>query len=240
MLLLPRFLSRAGVASRKAAEEMVACGRVKLNGRLCRDVLAVVVPGRDRVLLDGVPVSLKASHTWIALNKPRGVLCTTSDPEGRPTVMQLVPTSIAGLAPVGRLDQDTGGLLLLTDDHALAATLLDPQSHVEKTYRVKVRGQPGPEPLRRLQTETLIQDGLQLGPLKLQVERLTPEGAWLEVRLSEGKNRQIRRRFEAEGHPVEVLVRLGFGPVQLGRLKPGEHRALGADEVHALSAPRSC
>lgn len=241
MLMLPRYLSRAGVASRAAAEEAVARGRVKLNGRVCRDVLAVVRPGRDQVLLDDQPVGLKAAHTWIALNKPRGVLSTTSDPEGRPTVMDLIqPRAVPGLAPVGRLDQDTGGLILLTDDHALAARLLDPGAHVEKTYRVKVRGHPSPDALARLQSETLVHDRLNLGPLKLEVERETPQGAWLSVRLAEGKNRQIRRRFEAEGHAVEVLVRLGFGPIALGELKPGQHRDLSAAELRALSAPRRC
>lgn len=241
MLMLPRYLSRAGVASRAAAEEAVARGRVKLNGRVCRDVLAVVYPGRDRVQLDEQPVTLKASHTWIALNKPRGVLATTSDPEGRPTVMELVqPRAVSGLAPVGRLDQDTGGLILLTDDHLLAARLLDPASHVEKRYRVKVNGHLTGEALARLQSETLVQEGLNLGPLKLEVERLTPASTWLSVALAEGKNRQIRRRFEAEGHAVEVLIRLAFGPVQLGALKPGEHRALSAEEIRSLSAPRSC
>ena len=241
MLMLPRYLSRAGVASRAAAEEAVARGRVKLNGRVCRDVLAVVHPGRDRVQLDEQPVTLKANHTWIALNKPRGVLATTADPEGRPTVMELVqPRAVKGLAPVGRLDQDTGGLILLTDDHLLAARLLDPASHVEKRYRVKVHGHPAAEALARLQSETLVQEGLNLGPLKLEVERITPASTWLSVALAEGKNRQIRRRFEAEGHAVEVLIRLAFGPVQLGALKPGEHRALSPEEIRALSAPRSC
>lgn len=237
MLLLPRYLSRAGVASRRVAEEAVACGRVTVGGRVCRDVLRVVVPGRDAVSLDGVPVLLHKEHRWLALNKPRGVLCTTRDPEGRPTVMELVGEQARdGLAPVGRLDQDSAGLLLLTDEHALAARLLDPGSHVDKVYRVKVSGHLDPEMLTRLAETTLETGGERLGPMAVVVERVGPRSTWLEVRLSEGRNRQIRRRMEAEGHPVELLIRTMFGPIALGDLAPGSCRALSADELRALRA----
>lgn len=237
MLLLPRYLSRAGVASRRAAEELVVAGRVTVNGRVCRDVLRVLQPGRDRVALDGAPVEPKREHLWLALNKPRGVLTTTHDPEGRRTVMALVQAFLRpGLAPVGRLDQDSAGLLLLTDDHALAARLLDPASHVEKTYRVKVRGHPDAATLARLAEEARVVDGERLGPMGVSVEREGPRSTWLEIRLSEGKNRQIRRRMEAEGHPVETLIRLRFGPVALGALAPGEARPLEPDELSRLRA----
>lgn len=233
MLMLPRLLSRARVASRREAEQAVVDGRVAVNGRVVRDVLYVVRP-QDRVSLDGKPVSDKSNDfVWIALNKPRGVLTTTHDPEGRPTVMSLVPPH-KGLAPVGRLDQDSAGLLLLTDDHLTASRLLDPARHVTKVYRVKVAGHPGEEALARLRTETLRQEGLELGPMGVEVERQGPASTWLRVTLSEGKNRQIRRRLEAEGHPVEVLVRVAFGPVELGALQPGAWRALEAAERRAL------
>ena len=236
MLLLPRYLSRAGVASRKQAEQAVFDGRVTVNGRVVRDVLATVSPGRDRVALDGAMVEEKSSFTWLAMNKPRGVLTTTSDPEGRPTVMGLLKTPPPGLAPVGRLDQDSGGLLLLTDEHALAAALLAPETHVLKVYRVKVRGQPSAEALARLGTETVEIEGLRLGPLQLEVDSTTSTSSWLTVRLAEGKNRQIRRRLEAEGHPVLVLVRTGFGPIALGDLPPGQVRALSPNERASLAS----
>ena len=236
MLLLPRYLSRAGVASRKQAEQAVFDGRVTVNGRVVRDVLATVSPGRDRVALDGAMVEEKSSFTWLAMNKPRGVLTTTSDPEGRPTVMGLLQTPPPGLAPVGRLDQDSGGLLLLTDEHALAAALLAPETHVLKVYRVKVRGQPSAEALARLGTETVEIEGLRLGPLQLEVDSTTSTSSWLTVRLAEGKNRQIRRRLEAEGHPVLVLVRTGFGPIALGDLPPGQVRALSPNERASLAS----
>lgn len=237
MLMLPRFLSRAGVASRRQAEEMVACGRVTVAGRVCRDVLRVVVPGRDAVALDGVLVSLKQEHRWLALNKPRGVLTTTRDPEGRPTVMDLLGAQAgAGLAPVGRLDQDSAGLLLFTDDHALAARLLDPACHVEKVYRVKVRGHLSPQTLSRLSREPLALGEDLLGPMGVAVEREAERSTWLEIRLSEGKNRQIRRRMEAEGHPVEVLIRTAFGPVTLGELAAGALRPLSAAERQRLTS----
>lgn len=235
MLLLPRLLSRARVASRREAEQAVVDGRVTVNGRVVRDVLHVVRPA-DRVVLDGTPVSLLSNNfVWILLNKPRGVLTTTHDPEGRPTVMSLVPPR-KGLAPVGRLDQDSAGLLLLTDDHLTASRLLDPARHVAKVYRVKVGGHPGPDALARLRAETLRQDGLDLGPMLVEIERQGPASTWLRVTLSEGKNRQIRRRLEAEGHPVEVLIRVAFGPIALGALPPGASRALEPAEVRLLSA----
>lgn len=236
MLLLPRYLSRAGVASRKQAEQAVFDGRVTVNGRVVRDVLATVSPGRDRVALDGAMVEEKSSFTWLAMNKPRGVLTTTSDPEGRPTVMGLLKTPPPGLAPVGRLDQDSGGLLLLTDEHALAAALLAPETHVLKVYRVKVRGHPSAEALARLGTETVEIEGLRLGPLQLEVDSTTNTSSWLTVRLAEGKNRQIRRRLEAEGHPVLVLVRTGFGPIALGDLPPGQVRPLSPNERASLAS----
>lgn len=241
MLLLPRLLSRARRASRREAEQAVVEGRVSVNGRICRDVLRVVKPS-DRVIFDGKPVIEESNDlVWIALNKPRGVLCTTHDPEGRPTVMALVPHR-KGLAPVGRLDQDSAGLLLLSDEHLLASTLLDPVHHVEKRYRVKVAGHPTDEVIQRLRTETLKLDELVLGPMHVEIERKGPRSTWLIIRLSEGKNRQIRRRLEAEGHAVELLIRTAFGPIALADLAPGQHRLLNAAEVAALrhfSARRS-
>lgn len=235
---LPRFLSKRGALSRAKAEVAILAGRVTLDGRVCRDPKRRVVEGESRVELDGrVVEQSNAQPTWLAMNKPRGVVTTTSDPNGRPTVMSLLPPGQpATLAPVGRLDADTGGLLLFTDDHVTAAALLDPEQHVEKLYRAKVRGKPSPETCALLGTDTVQVDGVMLGPMQVRVLREGPKSAWLEVRLSEGKNRQVRRRLAHAGHEVEVLVRDAFGPVELGELAPGASRPLTEAEVRALSA----
>src|SRR5262245_42556918 len=171
------------------------------------------------------------------MNKPRGVVATTRDPEGRRTVMDLLGADRpAGLAPVGRLDKASAGLLLLTNDAALADRILDPRTHVAKRYRVKVRGRLGEDGLRRLHGETLVEDGLVLGPMEVTVESEGPKSTWLIVGLEEGKNRQIRRRMADLGHEVEVLVRTAIGPLALGDLAPGAVRPLTPAEVASLRA----
>jgi 23S rRNA pseudouridine2605 synthase len=235
-VLLPRWISRCGAASRRAAEQAVVDGRVTVDGAVVRDVLRAIDPSRARVALDGLPVA-PAALRWIALNKPRGVVSTTSDPEGRETVLDLIGAwrDIPGIAPVGRLDRDTGGLLLLTNDHTRAAALLDPASHVEKRYRAKVRGHPAAEALARLAGP--IEDrGERLGPIRASVAATNPASTWLDIALCEGKNRQIRRMMAAVGHPVEVLIREAFGPIALGDLAPGAVRPLTAAELSAVGS----
>lgn len=238
-LHLPRWLSRCGALSRRAAEQAVADGRVAVDGRICRDVLRTVQPGRSRVTLDGVPVA-PVEKLWLALHKRRGMVTTTRDPEGRPTVMDALGryAGTPGLAPVGRLDLDSQGLLLLTNDHVAAAALLDPTHHVSKLYRVKVGGHPSPDALARLTRGGMAFPDLDVGPLQSVVEvRRNPASSWLEIALSEGKNRQIRRMCEAVGHPVETLIRVAFGAIELGDLAPGALRELAASEVAALTVP---
>jgi 23S rRNA pseudouridine2605 synthase len=242
---LERLLSKWRVASRTQAATLVRAGRVTVGGRTVTDPRRRVVPGRDALALDGKPLRAPAADhagTYLLLNKPRGTVSTTRDPEGRATVMDLVAAhAVPGLAPVGRLDQASAGLLLLTDDHALAALLLDPRSHVVKAYRVKVRGHPTEPALASLCSDSLEEDGLVLGPMQVEVESVGPRSTWLVVSLREGKNRQIRRRLEALGHEVEVLVRTRFGALVLGDLPAGAVRVLTRAEVallrKAASAP---
>ena len=238
-LPLVRFLSRCNAASRPEARTLVHAGRVTVNGQVCRRGEQRVDPVRDDVRLDGRRVRLPRPDElewWIA-NKPRGLVTTTNDPQGRPTVMSLVPVPHApGLAPVGRLDKASAGLLLFTNDAAGAARLLDPDRHVPKTYRVKVRGHPSEATLTAWRTRARELDGLCLGPMEVEVERVGPKSAWLRIVLREGKNRQIRRRVEADGHAVEVLVRTGFGPLTLDDLAPGAARRLEPEDVASLLA----
>jgi len=236
---LVRFLSKCNVASRAEARILVRAGRVTVNGRVCTDGAHRVHPERDLVALDGVVVRSPQADAlvWWMLNKPRGVLVTTRDPQGRPTVMDLVPAPQApGLAPVGRLDRASAGLLLLTNDSEGAARLTDPRSHVPKVYRVKVRGHPHESTLAAWRTDTLTVDDLELGPMDVVVERSAPKSVWLRITLTEGRNRQIRRRMEAAGHAVEHLIRVSIGPLELGALGPGAVRELTHLERGALLA----
>jgi pseudouridine synthase len=225
------------VAPRRKAEELVRAGRVTVNGAAVRDVVRMVDPERDRIAVDGTEVRAPApaAYAYVLLNKPRGVVTTTSDPEGRATVMDALPDrSIAGLAPVGRLDRDSAGALLLTNDHELAARLLDPATHVRKVYRVKVRGHVSPETLERMRTERVEAEGVRFEPFRAEVESVGPRSTWLRLTLEEGKNRQIRKQCAAFGHEVELIVRMKFGPLELGALKPGAWRALTPPEVESL------
>jgi len=235
---LERLLSKWRVASRTEAQRLVKAGAVRVSGRVVKDPRQWVEVGRHSVEVEGKRVeapSGSVAPVWLMLNKPRGVVSTTKDPEGRPTVLDLVRAqAVPGLAPVGRLDQASAGLLLLTTEAELADRLLDPRGHVYKTYRVKVRGRVSVEGLASLAKDTLEEDGLVLGPMQVTVEREGPNSTWLYVRLCEGKNRQIRRRLAALGHEVEVLVRTELGPLKLGDLKPGAFRALTEAEVRSL------
>jgi 23S rRNA pseudouridine2605 synthase len=235
---IERILSKWRVASRTEAQRLVREGRVRVRGETAVDPRAFVDPRRDAIEVDGRRVGPSESGTvWLAMNKPRGVVTTTKDPEGRRTVMDLVGPAVApGLAPVGRLDKASAGLLLLTNDHATADRLLDPASHLPKRYRVKVKGRLAAEDLRRLREDVLVEDGLALGPMEVEVESEGPRSTWILVTLDEGKNRQIRRRVEDLGHSVEVLVRIAIGPLPLGDLAPGAVRALAPAEIEGLHA----
>ena len=233
---IERLLSKWKVASRTEAQRLVLAGRVRAGGIVVANPRDVVDPRRGPIEVDGRPVGPSESGSvWLALNKPRGVVSTTSDPEGRKTVMDLALEHAApGLAPVGRLDQASAGLILLSNDSVLADRLLDPATHVSKRYRVKVKGHLSGEKMRRLCDDTIVDEGLALGPMRVDVESKGPKSEWLIVTLDEGKNRQIRRRMKDIGHEVEVLVRIAIGPLELGTLAPGAIRPLTPDEVEAL------
>ena len=226
------FLARRTGLSRRAAEEAMRQGRVLVDGQPCA-LGTKVVPGRERVELDGAEVGgARPETTWRMLHKPRRVVTTRSDERGRRTVMDMLGPEHAALFPVGRLDAATTGLLLLTTDGELANRLLHPSRHVAKTYVAIVEGELSRRAARRLQAGTIELDGRPVQPAEL--EALGPGRYALTLR--EGRNRQVRRMFEIVGHPVTKLHRTRFGPLELGDLARGAHRALTPDEVEALRA----
>jgi pseudouridine synthase len=230
---LQKVLAAAGIASRRAAERLMLEGRVEVNGRVVREMGVRVDPEGDAIRVDGKRIVIRpTAPTYWALHKPRGVVTTLSDPEGRPTVKDLLPRLRSRLFPVGRLDYDSEGLLLLTDDGALARDLMHPRSAVSKTYLAKVRGRPAAEALARLESGIVL-DGRKTRPARVRIARDAPN-AWVEIRIVEGRNRQVRRMLEAVGHPVQRLRRTGYAGVLLGSLAPGESRRLTAPEVERL------
>jgi len=234
---LSRFLAQAGVASRRSSETVILAGRVKVNGTLVRELGTKVEPG-DRVELDGKPVRAQQREI-LALHKPAGIVTTMRDPEGRRTVGELLRDlrgpSAPRLVPVGRLDYDTSGILLVTNDGDLAHTLTHPRFGVEKIYRATVRGRLEPEAVRRLQHGILLEER-RTSPARLRVIAVQKDRSVVDLTLHEGRYRQVRRMFEQMGHPVVSLQRLRFGPVALGALRPGRLRELSPGERKALDA----
>lgn len=227
-------LARAGVASRRASDRLIAEGRVTVNGRVVNILGSRVEPGRDRIEVDGRRIPAPpARHTYLMLHKPRGCVTTMRDPEGRPTVHGLLRGVSARLFPVGRLDYQSEGLLLLTDDGDLARALMHPSTGVTKTYQAKVRGTPTPEALARLARGVRV-DGRATLPATAEVIRRTGTAAWVEVVLKEGRKRQVRRMLETVGHPVQRLRRTRYDGLELGALAPGRFRVLTSREVARL------
>jgi 23S rRNA pseudouridine2605 synthase len=228
---LAKYLAHAGVASRRAAEKLIADGRVTVDAEQVTD------PARDvgeqsLVSVDGRPLPGAEPRVVYALHKPVGVLSTASDTHGRPTVVELVPSGGLRLYPVGRLDADSSGLILLTNDGELANRLTHPSFEVPKTYRARLGGGPlGAQTLQALR-EGVPLDGSPTAPARVRRVR----GSLIEVTIHEGRNRQVRRMCEAVGHPVLELQRIAFGPLRLGGLEPGAFRRLGAREVERLRA----
>jgi 23S rRNA pseudouridine2605 synthase len=230
---LQKVLAQAGLGSRRACEVLIDEGRVEVNGEVAR-LGRRVDPEHDRVSVDGVTIPVRPGLVYYLLNKPAKVVTTASDPEGRPTVVDLVPAE-PRVFPVGRLDWDTEGLLLLTNDGDLAHGLTHPSRGVPKTYLAEVSGVPSRGALRQLREGVELDDG-RTAPAKARLAQTTPTGSALEIVIHEGRNRQVRRMCEAIGHPVRRLVRTRFGPLHGNRLAPGQWRALTQAEIRALYA----
>ena len=226
---LGKYLATAGVASRRASEELIRAGRVSVGGALVTDP-ARDVDAADAITVDGRPVHDRVERSVYAVNKPAGVVSTASDPQRRTTVVSLVPAAGRRLYPVGRLDIDTTGLILLTDDGALAHRLTHPRFEVPKAYRAVVASPPiGERALAALREGVELDDG-PTAPAR--VRRVAADT--LEITIHEGRNRQIKRMCAVVGHPVRRLERIAFGSLELGDLAPGSHRRLTAEEIEQL------
>lgn len=232
---LAKYLAQSGVASRRKAEELIGAGLVQVNGETVREPGRKVGPGCDRVTVEGREVAPTQDLVYLILHKPAGYVTTVRDPWGRPTVMDLVPETYARfrLFPAGRLDQETTGLLLLTNDGETALALTHPRYQVAKVYEALVKGVPRAGTLRRLRQGIRLEDGLTY-PAKVDILRVKEGNATLKITVYEGRKRLIRRMCRAAGHPVLALKRVAMGPLVLGDLPPGKTRALRAAEVKKL------
>jgi 23S rRNA pseudouridine2605 synthase len=230
---LQKYLARCGVASRRASEGIILAGRVRVNGTVAAELGTTIDPTADRVEVDGVRLEAPRVQTYIALNKPPGVVSTASDPQGRPTVLDYVTDIETRLYPVGRLDYESEGLILLTDDGDIALRLTHPRHDVEKEYRAFVRGDV-PDRLLWQLSRGIDLDGQRTAPARFMVEERREVGTWISVILHEGRNRQIRRMAAEVGLDIVRLIRVRIGSLQLGDLRSGHWRELSAAEVAAL------
>lgn len=229
---LQKVLAQAGVASRRAAENLIARGRVEVNGEVVRAQGVRVDPAADTIRVDGKRIPPQRAHAYVVLNKPRGVVSTMEDPQGRPTVADYLGER-GRLFHVGRLDADTEGLLLLTNDGDFAQRMAHPSYEVSKTYLAEVAGQVTPAVLKRLRAGVTLEDGPVQADQATLVQQVA-DRSLVRVTLHSGRNRIVRRMFDAVGHPVRKLSRTAIGPVRLGDLKPGAVRDLTREELGAL------
>jgi len=245
---LQKVLAQAGIASRRACEALISEGRVEVNSEVVTEQGRRVDPERDVIRVDGARIPPPRRHLYLALNKPRGVVVTMDDPEGRRTVADLLAESAERrtgtpgmrravknerLFHVGRLDTDSEGLLILTNDGELAHKLAHPSHQVPKTYIAEVTGQVSAQTMRRLRGGITLEDG-PVKPTSVKIVSSVGEKTLLKITLQEGRNRIVRRTMEAVGHPVRKLSRIGIGPVRLGNLKVGEFRELTREELGGL------
>jgi len=229
---LQKIIASAGIGSRREAERWIAAGEVAVDG-VVASLGDKADPFRQRITVRGKPLQLRAGHHYILLNKPAGYLCSWSDPGKRPLIYELVRGIPARLFTVGRLDLNTEGLILLTDDGNLCNQLAHPRFKVEKTYLARARGKVSEESLEKIRAGILLDDGMT-APAKVDNVRFSAGHTWLEITLHEGRNRQVRRMLEALGHSVSRLKRIRFAFFEIGDLKPGQYRALSQKEISLL------
>jgi 23S rRNA pseudouridine2605 synthase len=237
---LQKLIAAAGLASRRHAEELIAAGEVTVNGAVVREQGTKADPARDHIKVRGRlinPLLDKQEKTYVLLNKPRGYLSALADPENRPLVSELLPPSLGRLHPVGRLDFNTEGLLILTNDGELTNYVTSARNHVEKVYEVKVKGVPPEEQVARLRRGVRLDDGVRTAPADIRKVDETRTNTWFEVILREGRNQQIRRMFDLIGHSVIKLRRVKLGPVIIEGMPVGSWRHLMPAEIARLKGP---
>ena len=232
VMRLQKFLAQGGIASRRTAETYITAGRVRVNGKIVRE-LGTTVTQDDRITFDGKTVLGAQTFVYLVLHKPAGVMTTMRDPEGRPTIVRFIPKDFPRIVPVGRLDYDTSGVLLLTNDGDLAHVLTHPRFGVEKTYRAVLRGRLAQADVAELQKGVRLEE-FRASQARLRVIATRAQSSVVDLTIHEGKYRQVRRMFEALDHPVVTLERLRFGPLSLGELPPGTTRDVSARELAAL------
>ncbi len=231
---LQKLIAEAGIASRRHAEELIAAGEVTVNGKVITEPGTKADAGKDHIKVKGKlinPLLAKREKVYVLLNKPKGYLSSVSDPDGRPLVTELLPASLGRIYPVGRLDFNTEGLLLLTNDGEFTNFITSARNRVEKIYEAKVKGLPPEGSLQRIRRGITLDDGTKTAPAKITKVNETASNAWFEVVLHQGKNQQIRRMFDSIGHSVVKLKRVRIGFLYDERLRPGEWRRLLPSEV---------
>jgi len=230
---LQKILSKAGIASRRKAERLIQEGRVQVNGTVVTQLDFKADPSRDHIRVDGKRIKRLEPRVYIAVNKPRGVLCTRADPLDRPIVTDLLKGAKCHPYPVGRLDADSEGLVILTTDGDFFHRTAHPRHHTPRTYLVKVKGMPDVRDVQLLKRGVKLRDGMT-HPADVDLIKALKANSWWKVVVTEGRNRLVRRMFEKTGHPVLRLRRVKYGSVKLGDLKPGQYRYLNREEVDSL------
>jgi len=230
---LQKLIAGTGLASRRKAETLIAAGRVTVNGKVVRELGTKVDPTRDHVKVDGKHLAAAQPFVYLMLNKPKNVMSTLDDPGGRPTVKDFLRGVSVRVFPVGRLDFDSEGLMLLTNNGELAQALLHPRYRVPKTYLIKVKSVLTDEGIKQLERGVKLADGVT-SPASVKKVRKVEQNSWIEITIREGRKHQVKRMLEAVGHPVLKLVRIKMGPLVLGNLQPGEFRFLEDREANAL------
>ena len=238
---LQKLIAAAGIASRRHAEQLITAGEVTVNGKVITELGSKADPDTDHIKVRGKLINTsieRREKVYVLLNKPKGYLSSVSDPEGRPTIVELLPQSLGRLYPVGRLDFNTDGLLLLTNDGDFTNFITSARNKVEKIYEAKVKGLPEEKAIERLRRGVTLDDGARTAPAKIRRVGETEHNAWYEIVLHEGKNQQIRRMFDLIGHSVIKLRRSQIGSLRDDTLKPKHWRKLSRDEVKLLMQKR--
>jgi len=233
VIRIQKVIADAGISSRRAAERLLLQGRIVVNGQVVNELGTKVDPSRDHIRVDGKLIPSAQPKVYMMLHKPQGCVSTLDDPEGRKTIKDFFPGSSLRLYPIGRLDFNTEGLILLTNDGDFSAHLLHPRSHIPRTYVVKISGILTDQNIAQLQKGVLLDDGVT-APCRINKLKKLSTNSWLEVTLYEGRKRQIRRMMETAGCSVIRLKRIGFGPIRLGTLPPRQSRPLEIEELSQL------